>query len=148
MASKKIKRQKDLTVNLLPQDAFSKSSVGRVLNWSLSTGRYIVVFTEMIVILTFLSRFTLDRQLTDLNESILRKQAIVDSFGELESNIREIQAKTEFIRQLDSRVQAIELLTFLSRNSQLFKSFSPLRQFLTRSRCSFTSGHVSVCRRS
>lgn len=108
---------KDVSVNLLPQDAFSRSPIGRVLTWSLSTGRYIVVFTEMIVILTFLSRFTLDRQLTDLNESILKKQAIIESFGDLETNVRQVQAQTEFIRQLQGRVNILDLLDFLTQNA-------------------------------
>lgn len=108
---------KDILVNLLPQDAFSQSSAGRILTWALSTGRYIVVFTELIVILTFLSRFTLDRQLTDLNESILKKQAIVESYGDLETQIRDIQSKTKFIKQVDTRFKALDVLDFLGENT-------------------------------
>lgn len=71
----------------------------------------------MIVILTFLSRFTLDRQLTDLNEAILRKQALIESYGDLEPRVREVQKKTEFIRQLKSRIQVLELFDFLDQNA-------------------------------
>jgi len=109
--------QKDITVNLLPRDAFTNSTIGHILTWSLSTGRYIVVFTEMIVILTFLSRFTLDRKLTDLNETILKQQAVVESFGDLEPKVRNIQKKTEFIRQFNSRVKVLDLLDFLDANT-------------------------------
>lgn len=111
------KHHKEPNLNLLPHDSFSVSTIGRVLTWSLSTGRYIVVFTEMIVILTFLSRFTLDRQLTDLNEAILRKQALIESYDDLEPKVRQIQKKTEFIRQLKSRIQVLELFDFLDQNA-------------------------------
>ncbi len=119
-------KHQEVEVNLLPHDSFTRSPVGRVLTWSLSTGRYIVVFTEMIVILTFLSRFTLDRQLTDLNEAILRKQAIIESFGDLETSVRAVQKKTDFIRQLHSRVQILELFDFLDQNAPNTITFNNL----------------------
>jgi hypothetical protein len=84
-------------INLLTKDPFSTSEIGKLLNWALSTGRYIVVFTEMIVILTFMSRFTLDRQLTDLNEKIYEKQAVLDSYGEFETKVRQIQKQAQSI---------------------------------------------------
>ena len=107
-------KNKYIDVNLLPKDAFAQSGVGKMLNWALSTGRYIVVFTEMVVILTFLSRFTLDRQLTDLNESILKKQTVMNSYANIETIVRQVQAKAEFIEENEGDIKTVELLNFLS----------------------------------
>lgn len=85
------KPKKPLNINLLPEDDFEKTSFGRFIKWALSVGRYIVVFTELIVILAFLSRFKLDRDLTDIHESIEQKKAIIASAQELEREIRGLQ---------------------------------------------------------
>jgi hypothetical protein len=62
-----------LEVNLLPKDPFLSTSLGKLLQWSLTVGRYLVIFTELIVVSSFAARFSLDRQVTDLNASILQK---------------------------------------------------------------------------
>lgn len=85
------KSRKTLNINLLPQDTFEKTTLGKFVKWALSVGRYIVVFTELIVILAFLSRFKLDRDLTDIHESIEQKKAIVNSAALLEKQIRNLQ---------------------------------------------------------
>ncbi|HCS79450.1 TPA: hypothetical protein DIV55_06990, partial [Patescibacteria group bacterium] len=64
-------------INLLTRKDFDASLVGRILRWSLIYGRYIIVSTEIIVLLAFIYRFSLDRQITDLNEEIEQKSAIV-----------------------------------------------------------------------
>lgn len=92
-----------LGINLLNPDPFKTSVVGKVMLWALSIGRYIVVFTELIVILSFVSRFKLDRDLTDLNTEIVRQKAIIESYGDLESIVRDLQKQLAFInRELES----------------------------------------------
>jgi hypothetical protein len=88
-----------LSINLLDQDTFSQSAIGKVLLWALSIGRYIVVFTELIVILSFLSRFKLDRDLTDLNEAIAKQKAIIQSYGDLEVKFRRTQDQIAYIKE-------------------------------------------------
>ena len=113
-------------VNLLPKDAFSESGIGKMLDWALTTGRYIVIFTEMVVILTFLQRFNLDRQLSNLNESIFERQAVLESYSQIESEIRHIQAKAEFIEELDGQVDILVVLDFLSDNAPVDVIFDNL----------------------
>ena len=98
-----------LKINLLPKDPFYDSLLGKGTTWALSVGRYIVIFTEIVVILSFLSRFQLDRQLTDLNKEIVEKKTVIDSFGELEQNVRDIQKKIENYEQLKPR-QATDVI--------------------------------------
>jgi len=98
------------SVNLLSKDPFSESFVGKVLMWSLSIGRYIVVFTELVVILSFLSRFTLDRQMTDLNSKINQQLLIVESYGDLEVNFRSLQDKLTFVRSQTEKTNIEDVL--------------------------------------
>jgi len=82
-----------IDVNLLPQDPFFETILGRILRWALSAGRYLIIFTELVVIISFATRFTLDRQVTDLNASIHHKTSVIESYGDLEENIRLTQSK-------------------------------------------------------
>lgn len=88
-------------INLLPGSSdFGKTGFGKILLWALSIGRYIVVFTELIVIMAFLARFKLDRDLTDLHEAIEQKKAIVASASSLEINFRNLQKKLSHIEEI------------------------------------------------
>lgn len=99
-----------IKINLLPVDPFFETPAGRVMSWASSVGRYLVIFTEIVVILSFASRFTLDRQLNDLNGNILQQSYLVESFGNLENDVRKIQKKTEYLKQQQSKVNPINLL--------------------------------------
>lgn len=77
-------------INLLPKDSFEFSALGKILKWSLTTGRVLVVLTEFVVILAFGSRFYFDKKLNDLTEEISQKQAIVESYVDIEAKIRDI----------------------------------------------------------
>lgn len=94
---------KDVKINLLPRDPFYDSLIGKGTTWALSVGRYIVIFTELVVILSFLSRFTLDRQVTDLNNAILQKKSIIESYGDLEQNFRTVQRRIDVYGQVKNR---------------------------------------------
>jgi Tfp pilus assembly protein PilN len=103
------------SINLLNQDEFSSSATGKFLLWSLSIGRYIVVFTELIVILSFLSRFKLDRDLIDLNEEIARQKAIITAYGNLEPNFRHVQSQLALVKSVRSQPKAYEILDLFTR---------------------------------
>ena len=77
-------------INLLPKDSFEFSTLGKFLKWSLTTGRVLLVLTEFVVILAFGSRFYFDKRLNDLIEEIGAKQAVVDSYAEIEKTTRDI----------------------------------------------------------
>lgn len=115
LSKKKGHKAKDIAVNLVPKDPFFASPVGKILKWALSVGRYIVIFTELIVILSFITRFNLDRQVTDLNETINQKKVIIESFGELETNVRMLQAKTDAYRQIKQQSNIADIFPVLSR---------------------------------
>lgn len=85
-------------INLIPKDEFEDSSLGKFFKWAVSVGRWIVVFTEFIVICAFLSRFYFDTKLANLFDDLKQKQAIVDSALSFEDNFRELQDKTKMIK--------------------------------------------------
>ena len=96
---------KPVNVNLLPKDPLSESITGKILLWALSIGRYIVVFTELIVILSFVSRFSLDRELTDLNSNIDRQLNIIQSYGDLENDFKKLQDQLKFISEVNKQIK-------------------------------------------
>lgn len=85
-------------LNLLPTDRFEYSRLGRFLKWALSAGRYVVVFTELIVIIAFISRFWFDRQLTDLREQRVQKSAIVASFKDTQNKFEQTKTMLNLIK--------------------------------------------------
>src|SRR5258708_25047874 len=87
------KKKKIPEINLLPQEEFQASTIGRVLQWLLSTFRYIVITTEMIVMVAFLSRFWLDARSSDLTDAINQKKAVVASYSTFENQFRAAQQK-------------------------------------------------------
>ena len=103
-----------IKINLLPKDTFFESIVGRSLKWALSAGRYIVIFTELVVILSFVARFTLDRQVTDLNSDIQQKESIISSYGDLEDNFRSAQTKIQTITELDQDTNIVDVFPHIS----------------------------------
>jgi Tfp pilus assembly protein PilN len=82
---------KQASINLLGRDDLEHTPWGRIITWAVTYGRYIMIGTEVIVLLAFVSRFSLDRKLTDLNEEIAQKQAIIEANADFEKDIRTLQ---------------------------------------------------------
>jgi len=100
-------REKLSKINLLPKDSFESSNLGRFLQWSLKTGRMLVVLTEFVVVLAFGSRFWFDKRLNDLTEEIDAKHAVVRSFVEIETRMRDVLSREERITEyLDNNLSA------------------------------------------
>ena len=88
-----------MPINLLPKTEFEISFWGRFLKWSLTAGRYIIILTELLVIVAFMSRFKLDHDLSDLNDTILGKQALLEASANTEKVLRLTQARLNFADQ-------------------------------------------------
>ncbi|MBU2592151.1 hypothetical protein KKD61_01670 [Patescibacteria group bacterium] len=101
-------------VSLLPRTALQGTILGKLVNWILSTGRYIVVFTELIVIGAFLSRFWLDRKDSDLSEEIRQRQAIISSINDFEEEFRLFQSRLSSVdRFLKKDIQPLSPLDLI-----------------------------------
>jgi len=103
-----------LDVNLMPKDPFFETTIGRILNWTLSVGRYVVIFTQLVVILSFTSRFILDRQVTDLNASINQKKMAIESYEDLEKRFLFVQKQIDDIKQLQQESNLMEIFPLLN----------------------------------
>lgn len=88
------------TINLLPQEEFDVSILGRVLKWAMGTFRIIVIVTEMIVMIAFLSRFWLDAQNSDLNDAIATRTAQISNQSDFEKQFRIVQNKLSIFKTL------------------------------------------------
>lgn len=98
-------------VNLLETDAMDESPLGRIVSWAVTVGRYIMITTEIVVLLAFISRFSLDRKVTDLNESINQKKAIVEANRDFENEFNSTKQKIAFIKGvLDTQEKPVKFL--------------------------------------
>lgn len=89
-------------LNLIPGQEWEATRVGQFVTWALTFGRYILIATELIVIAAFLFRFKLDRDLTNFNEEIRQKQAIVAAAADFEEDFRRLQRRVEIISLLEA----------------------------------------------
>lgn len=87
-------------INLLPQEEFDVSILGRILKWAMGTFRIIVIVTEMIVMGAFLSRFWLDAQNSDLSSAIKIKSAQIIAQAATEKEFRNVQSKVNIFKQI------------------------------------------------
>ncbi len=88
-------------VNLMPGDDLEGKVGGKFLAWALSWGKKIVISTEAIVILAFLSRFWLDTTVADLSEKINQKKAIVEATASFETRFRSVSDRIKNVDQID-----------------------------------------------
>ncbi len=114
-------------INLLPKDKWEVGVVGKLLKWALHVGRFVVVFTELIVILSFLYRFSLDRKLTDLNEERKQKQTVVASYTDLENKFRQLQLQLKTVKEVeDETLKVDEILTSISLMTPIDTSYETI----------------------
>lgn len=92
----------DKDPSLLPDSENNNTIFGRVLRWLTTVGRFVIVFTELIVISAFLSRFWLDRKNSDLSEVIRQQKAILESTKDFEIEFNLLQDRLGVIKDFYS----------------------------------------------
>ncbi len=90
------------TINLLPNAQETGNVRERILNWLLSTFRVIVVVTEFVVIIAFVSRFFLDAKSNDLSDQIDAKKAVIASFAKFEKEYKNTQKRLSIFSAISS----------------------------------------------
>jgi hypothetical protein len=63
----------------------------KFINWTLTIGRLIVIITEVIAIVVFVYRFSLDEKIADLHSAIKQKQNVVFASKNDEDKYRNLQ---------------------------------------------------------
>jgi len=135
-------------IEFLPQEDWEKGTLGKILKWTLTVGRHIVIFTELVVILAFLSRFKLDRDLTDLGEKIKQQQAIITSWSNFEKEFRFLNKRLQTIEefrknQLESG-EILEEMASLIPLDIVISDFSVSNKQLSLSANALSEGSLSV----
>lgn len=105
-----------LRTNLLNNPADRLKFHLKLLRWILSSGRYIVIFVEMIVIGAFVYRYKLDADLVALQEEITQQSAYVQSLKNDEDVIRLTQFQLSSIKTTkDSALDISSILTKIAK---------------------------------
>lgn len=135
-------------INLLPQKDFDQTPLGRFLRWSLTYGRYIIVCTEIVVLLAFIYRFSLDRQITDLNEEVDQKVAIIKANLPFERQFRNLQHRTQEIGTLlvdnDLSYKLIKHLESITPRGIIYKDFGFDQNKVTISATAVTDASLAL----
>ena len=106
-----------VSINLLQKTDLEHTAIGRITTWAVTYGRYIMIGTEIVVLLAFIARFSLDRKLTDLKEEIAQKQAIIQVNAGFEQDVRNIQLRLSTIKgDIVTQSKPAELLAFLQNS--------------------------------
>lgn len=86
-------------ISLLPEAENPNSFSAIFFKWLTTVGRWVIVITEFIVILAFISRFWLDRRNSDLSEIVRQQQSIIDSTKYFENEFSSFQERLTTIRK-------------------------------------------------
>ncbi len=94
----------------MPGDDLEGRPGGKFLKWALSWGKRIVIVTEAIVILAFLSRFWLDTTAADLAEKITVKKNVITASANFEQKFRSLSKRVSEASVIEKQVSPIEVL--------------------------------------
>lgn len=101
-------------ISLLPSEENNNTFMARFLRWVTTIGRVVIILTELIVIGAFLSRFWLDRENSDLSETLRQQKAILASTTDFENDYISLQERLKFIKNFyQSEPKYVESLNTL-----------------------------------
>lgn len=87
-------------INLVPPTEFELSFWGRFLKWAVTAGRYIIILTELVVIVVFLSRFKLDRDLSLVNDEIEGAVSVLEAESSVEERFLSAQKRLMIVDKI------------------------------------------------
>jgi hypothetical protein len=70
----------------------------KFIGWALTIGRLVVILTELIALICFVYRFSLDSQLIDLHSKIKQEQAVVNFLKKDEESYRNLQDRLKIAK--------------------------------------------------
>ncbi|MFA5932709.1 MAG: PilN domain-containing protein [Microgenomates group bacterium] len=89
-------------VNLLIHRGEEEKLYAKLIKWALSSGRFIVIFVEIITISAFVYRYKLDGDLADLQDQIKTQAAYITNLKSDEQLIRNAQFQISSLSKLKS----------------------------------------------
>lgn len=91
---------KPAAINLLKTE--EKTLLEKILTWTLTVGRVLVILTEAIALGAFVYRFGLDMQLVDIRDKIKNYQGYIESRKQDEQLYRDIQTRLAIVKKYDT----------------------------------------------
>lgn len=88
------------SINLLIRQDNKTQFYITLIKWLTSSGRFIVILVEFIVIIAFVARYKLDSDLANLHDKIQNQLPYIKSLQPAESQIRHIQFQLTTIKQI------------------------------------------------
>jgi len=93
-------------ISLLPKEKEGlPGTIEKATDWLINIGRWVIVFTELIVILSFLSRFWLDQRVADLYDQTEQKATIIEASADFEKEFRSLNQRLSQIETLQNQNQ-------------------------------------------
>ncbi|MDO8573646.1 MAG: PilN domain-containing protein [Candidatus Daviesbacteria bacterium] len=89
-----------INLNLLKPQSNPEKLLVRLIRWLLSSGRFIFVFVEALVLIAFATRFKLDADLASKKEAIEEQIPYIESLKPYEILIRNTQLKLSTIENI------------------------------------------------
>lgn len=130
-------------INLVIKNDLGDSYTSQFLSWILTYGRYIIIVIQILVLSVFFLRFKIDRDHTDLKESVTQKQALVESISDLENEIRRIQKRLTDIDSITlDQEPVLKVLRYLQDQTPSDTSYSNLS--VNAGKISFRATSVSL----
>ncbi len=91
-----------LNLDLLKPQSRPEKIFSKFIRWLLSSGRYILIFVEALVLIVFISRFKLDEDLAAKKDAIAQQLPYIESLQPVEVTIRKTQLKLSTISSVKS----------------------------------------------
>lgn len=100
MAKKLLKLS--INFNLLKPQSNPEKLFPKLIRWLLSTGRFIFIFVEAVVLIAFILRFKLDADIASKKEAIEQQIPYIESLKPYELLIRQTQLKLSTVDNIKS----------------------------------------------
>lgn len=89
-----------INLDLLKPQSESQKAILKLFKWVLSSGRFLVITVEIIVLAAFLLRFKLDSELSFTKEAIEQQVPFIESLSGDETLIRQTQFQLSTIKSV------------------------------------------------
>lgn len=99
-----------LKINLLIHKGERVKIYLKLIKWLLSTGRFIVIFVELIVVGAFILRYKYDTELVDLQDKIKEQIPYIQSLQDSEIELKHLQSQLTTIKQIKNNQAHVEIL--------------------------------------
>ena len=92
-----------IQINLSSKPKETRSSL--FLKWAVTSGKIVIVITELMALAALGYRFTIDSKIVDLHDQIKRERVFVDLQKQKEEEYRSLQTRIASIKKIDSETK-------------------------------------------